>query len=143
MIYLIALLVFLLDQLLKWVVRTHMALGESIAVWPHVLYWDYIRNNGGAFSIFPNQRWLFVLIAAVVVVVIVFVERRTKLGLVGKFGFGLILGGALGNMCDRLLTGTVVDYVYFKIINFAIFNLADVAIDVGVLLLVIRSFQTR
>jgi signal peptidase II len=142
MIYLIAVVIFLLDQLLKWVVRTHMHLWESIPVWPHVLYLNYIRNNGGAFSIFPNQQWLFVLVALVVVIAVVVIERRTRLGSVGRLGFALVLGGALGNMADRVISGSVVDYVYFKIINFPVFNLADVAIDLGVFLLVIRSFQT-
>jgi signal peptidase II len=146
-VYLIALVVFGIDQFIKWLVTAHMIVGESIPVFPPALYLTYIRNPGGAFSIFPNERWLFILVALIVIGAVIVVNRRWKPGFVGKLGLGLLLGGALGNMSDRLFHKTVVDYVYFKSINFAIFNAADVAIDIGVILLVLYTFlkdsQTR
>jgi signal peptidase II len=139
-VYVIALFTFGIDQFVKWVITTHMLIGESIPVFPPALYLAYIRNPGGAFSIFPNQRWLFILVALVVIGAVIVVNRKWKPALVGKIGLGLLLGGALGNLSDRLLHKTVVDYVYLKSINFAIFNAADVAIDVGVILLVLYTF---
>lgn len=140
-LYGIAIVVFALDQWVKWLVRTHMVLGQGIGVWPPVLYLDYIRNPGGAFGILPNHRWLFVLVAVVVIAVVVWIERRWHPDWVGRIGLGLLLGGALGNLADRVIAGTVVDYVYFKIINFPVFNLADVSIDVGILVLILRSLK--
>lgn len=140
MVYIIALVMFGIDQFFKWVVTAHMLIGESIPVFPPVLYITYIRNPGGAFSIFPNQRWLFILVALVVIGAVIFVNRKWQPSFMGKLGLGLLLGGALGNLSDRLFHKTVVDYVYLKSINFAIFNAADVAIDVGVILLVLYTF---
>ncbi len=140
MVYAIAVIVFCIDQFLKWVIRTHMFIGESIPVFPPNLYITYIRNAGGAFSIFPNQRWLFILVAIIVISAVLVVNRKWKPSLMGKIGLGLLLGGALGNMSDRLFMKTVVDYVYLKSIHFAIFNAADVAIDAGVILLIFYSF---
>lgn len=141
MVYLIALLVYGMDQWLKWVVRTHMVLGNEVQVIKSVLYLDYIRNPGAAFSILPNARWLLILIALLVMVGVIYAERRLRHSWLAKFGLALVLGGLLGNLTDRVLSGTVVDYVYFKIINFPIFNLADVAIDVGVGLLLLFSLR--
>ncbi len=137
MVYVIAIVTFGIDQLLKWAVKTHMVIGQSIPVFPPTLYLAYIRNPGGAFSIFPNQRWLFIVVATIVIVAAIMVNQRWRPGALGKIGLGMLLGGALGNMADRLFSGTVVDYVSLK--YFAIFNAADVAIDVGVGLLVLYS----
>ncbi len=142
MVYVIALLTCVIDQSLKWVIRTHLFVGQSVPVFPPALYLEYIRNPGGAFSIFPNQRWLFILVAAIVVCAVIVIQRRWRPRTLGAIGLGLLSGGALGNMADRLVSGTVVDYVYLKSINFAIFNAADVAIDVGVGLLILYSLQS-
>lgn len=141
MVYLIALVVYGLDQWLKWIVRTHMVLGREVPIIKSVLYLDYIRNPGAAFGILPNARWLLILIALVVVAAVIYAHRRFNQSWLAKLGLAFVLGGALGNLTDRVLTGTVVDYVYFRIINFPIFNLADTAIDVGVILLLWYSLR--
>ncbi|QQE80722.1 signal peptidase II [Alicyclobacillus sp. SO9] len=142
MIYLLAALVFAADQVIKWEVRSHMAITQSIPVFPPVLYLDYIRNSGGAFGILPHFRILFVLVAMVVIAAVIYVDVRYKPVLWTRIGLGLLLGGALGNMWDRIVFGNVTDYMYLQIIHFPIFNLADVMIDVGVIMLLIRSLQS-
>jgi len=141
MLYIVAIVVYGIDQFFKWVVRTNMSVGHSFPVWPGVLYIDYVRNAGGAFSILEGAQWLFIAVAAVVVFVVIRIDRRYKPGVWTRIGLALVLGGALGNLTDRVLFGTVVDYVYFRIINFPVFNAADVAITIGVPLLLIRSMM--
>ncbi len=141
MVYLIALVVYGLDQWLKWLVRTHLQLDHGFPVIKNVLYIDYIRNPGAAWGILPHARWLLILIAIVVMAAVIYAQRRFNDSWLAKIGLALVLGGALGNLTDRVLTGTVVDYVYFSIINFPVFNLADSAIDVGVILLLWYSLR--
>ncbi|EPZ51530.1 MULTISPECIES: signal peptidase II [Alicyclobacillus] len=142
MLYLVAALIYVLDQLIKWLIRANLPIGHSVTVIPGVVEFLHIQNNGGAFSIFPNQIWLFVLVAVVVTVAVIVIDRKYRPGLLVQTGLGLLLGGAVGNMTDRVVQHSVTDYVYFSIIHFAIFNLADAAIDVGVLLLLINSFRS-
>ncbi|MCF8564446.1 signal peptidase II [Alicyclobacillus tolerans] len=139
MVYALALVVYGLDQWIKWTVRHHMALYAEHPVFPPVLYLDYIRNPGAAFGILPNQRFLLVLIALVVIAFVVYVQRKLKGRWFPQIGLGLVLGGAIGNLSDRLFFGWVTDYVYFKIINFPVFNLADVCIDAGVVILLLYT----
>lgn len=137
MVYLIAVLVWVVDQALKWLVRTHMTLDHMVPLLPPAFYLDYIRNPGAAFGILPNARWLFVLVALVVIAAVVVVNRRWRPSWSVQLGLGLVLGGAVGNLTDRVVAGSVVDYVYFKPINFPIFNFADACIDVGVAVLIL------
>lgn len=143
MVYWVAVVVYALDQVVKSWVRGHMIPGDAVPVWPPVLYWDYVRNPGGAFSILPNQRWLFIVVAVVVAVCIIYIQRRYRPTRWTQIGMGLLLAGALGNLTDRMLFGTVVDYVYVQIIHFPVFNIADAAIDVGLAMLIISSFRSR
>lgn len=142
MLYLVAIIICALDQLLKWLIRAKLADGQGVTVIPGVLQIYHIQNTGGAFSILPNQIWLFVLVALVVIVAVIVISRKIHANTLTKIGLGLLLGGAIGNMTDRVLIHSVTDYVYFSIIHFPIFNLADASIDVGVLLLLIQSFRS-
>lgn len=136
-LYVVAVLVWVVDQGLKWLVRVHLAPGQLVPTGLPGFYFDYIRNPGAAFGILPNARWLFVLVALVVIGAVIFVRQRWRPGLLVQSGLALVLGGALGNLTDRVVWGTVVDYVYYKPINFPVFNFSDVCIDVGVALLLI------
>lgn len=128
------------DQLVKgWVERT-MALGEHVPALP-VLSWVRWHNEGAAFSILSDaagwQRWFFVVLAVAFVAFIVYELRRlpAQQRLMG-WVYGLILGGAVGNMIDRLQHGYVVDYVllHFRGYYFPAFNVADMALTAGAVL---------
>lgn len=142
-----AIIAIVLDQLTKaWVVR-NMTLGSEIPfpVFGHYLVLNYIRNFGAAFGMLSGGSGsivLAVLIAIAIVVVGYFYARMINMGsLVYKFTFGLIIGGAFGNLIDRVIvhSGYVVDFVSFRIPEnnyyFAVFNVADACISVGVVLL--------
>lgn len=138
--YLIAIAVAVIDQLTKYVVAKNMEIGESIPLIEGVFHFTSHRNMGAAFGILQNQRWLFIIITIAVVVGIVWSLSR-----IGKsqprvsFALSLVLGGAVGNFIDRLLTGQVVDFFDFVLIRFPIFNVADTAITIGVALLLIDT----
>lgn len=132
------LVAYTLDQLTKaWVVAS-MSEGQVIEVLPPVLSWRFIRNPGAAFSIGTDYTWVFTIIMVVVIVAILLQIRK-----VASWGWsvalGLVLGGALGNLTDRLLRepsfgqGHVVDFIALP--NFAIFNIADSAVVSGVVLI--------
>jgi len=136
--YLIAAVIIALDQWTKHLVLNYMERGESIPLIADVFHLTSHRNMGAAFGILQNQRWLFIVITTVVVVGIVFSlirigkkQPRTSLAL------SLVLGGAIGNFIDRATTGQVVDFLDFTLINFPIFNVADMAITIGVGLLLL------
>lgn len=139
--YIIALAVIIIDQFTKYLVVKNMEIGQSIPLIPEVFHLLSHRNMGAAFGILQNQRWLFVVITVAVVAGIVISLIR-----IGRnqprisFALALVLGGAIGNFIDRISTGQVVDFLYIKLINFPIFNVADMAITIGVVLLLLDIF---
>jgi signal peptidase II len=141
---LVAMLVVVFDQWTKaWVVQNLAPpeYGRQISIIGQYLILYYIRNNGAAFSLFANSAVLIVLILAAIALVIYLYARMINNGtLPYKLIFGMIIGGALGNLIDRVRhSGYVVDFISFRIpqigFYFAIFNIADAAISVGVVLL--------
>jgi signal peptidase II len=135
----IAVAVFVVDQGIKSLVENSMRVGESISLVPGFLDLTYIKNDGGAFGILGGSRLLLLAGSAVAVVVVLwllFSGRPTRLATIGC---GLILGGAAGNLLDRLGSGEVTDYVHFSF--WYIFNAADAAIVVGVGLLLLSALR--
>jgi len=142
--FLTAILVLILDQWTKaWVVTSLSPsfIGPRISLIGNYLTLYYIRNNGAAFSLFANSTVLVLLIAVAIGVIAYLYLRNINTGSVWyKLIFGLIIGGALSNLIDRVRHGGyVVDFISFNVpqfnFHFAIFNLADAAISVGVVLL--------
>lgn len=138
--YILAVLIILLDQLTKWLVATKMGIGESIPVWKGVFSITSHRNEGAAFGILQGQMWLFYAITVIVVIGVVYYLQRygRRQALLG-FALALVLGGAIGNFLDRMFRGSVVDFFYFRIINYPIFNIADASLVVGVILILIHT----
>ena len=137
----LALAVFVLDQGLKAIVQGSMRPGESISVIPGFLSITYIRNNGGAFGILGGSQVLLLdgsAVAVGVVLWMLFAGQRSRLA---TLACGLILGGAAGNLLDRLTTGEVTDYVHFSF--WYVFNAADAAITVGVATLLLSTFKMQ
>ncbi len=144
MLYMIAIIVIALDQLIKWLVVTHMVLNQAIVMIPGVVDLFYIQNDGAAFSLFINQRILLIVVSLLVMAVIVFIERRHAVRKWDQLvALGLLLGGAAGNLVDRVHLGYVIDYVYLPFIRFPVFNLADSAIVVSMFYLLLRFFFTN
>ncbi|MCC5885415.1 MAG: signal peptidase II [Gammaproteobacteria bacterium] len=144
---LIGLLVLVLDQLTKAWVRATMMLGERIELLP-VLSWLHVENTGAAFSFLADaggwQRWFFVVLALAFSAWLLW--ELSRLPQQGQrllaIGHALVLGGALGNLVDRLLSGAVTDFVlvHWRDAYFPAFNVADAAITVGAAIWILMAF---
>lgn len=141
--YVLTLLVILLDQWTKWLIVSSMEIGESVPVIQNLLHITSHRNRGAAWGMLEGQFWLFYIITAVVVVgIIYFMQKEAKGKPLMKVSLAVLLGGAIGNFIDRLFRGEVVDFVQTFIFSyrFPIFNIADAALTIGVILLFIAMF---
>jgi len=137
-----ALVVFFFDQLTKyWVVQT-FKLGQTQPLLPGVFHLTYVTNTGAAFSLLAGKvEWLRWLSLAVSLGLIALAWFGPALSRWDQLGYGFILGGAIGNGIDRFVLGRVVDFLDFRLINFAVFNLADAFINIGIVCLLISTFQ--
>ncbi|HEL1038745.1 TPA: signal peptidase II [Streptococcus equi subsp. zooepidemicus] len=133
-----AIVLMILDQLSKWWTVTHIELGQVKPFIPGLVSLTYLQNRGAAFSILQNQQWFFTIITILVVgYAIYYVLKHTKASFWLQLSLLLIISGGLGNFIDRLRLSYVVDMIHLDVINFAIFNVADSYLTIGVLLLVI------
>ena len=137
----LALAIFVLDQGLKAIVQGAMSPGESIPVIPGFLSITYIRNAGGAFGILGGSQVLLLIGSAVAVGVVLWMLIAGQRSRLATLACGLILGGAAGNLLDRLTTGEVTDYVHFSF--WYVFNAADAAITIGVATLLLSTFRMQ
>ena len=124
----------LLDQFVKYLVRTNMELGQSFPIIFGIFHLAYIENPVAAFGILANRRLLFLLLTIIIVGVMFYLyfQLRQKKSLTA-FSLGLVISGALGNFIDRFFRGTVTDLFDLRI--WPIFNIADICICVGLALL--------
>jgi signal peptidase II len=139
--YIIAIFVIILDQITKWLIVNNMDLGESVPIIDNFLYITSHRNRGAAWGILQGQMWLFYVITIVVIIAIMYYLHKAAKGkwLLGV-SLALMLGGAIGNFIDRVLRKEVVDFIHTYIFsyNFPVFNIADSALVIGVILLMIQ-----
>ena len=141
----VALLTLVADQISKYLVLSNLNPGQawnpvaSLTSWASI---TYVTNTGAAFGLFPDRGSFFVVIAVIVVAAIIFYYRHLPAGQWWiKVSLGLQLGGALGNLLDRLRLGYVIDFIDFKI--WPVFNLADSAIVIGVAILAYYLLRDR
>jgi len=132
--FLVAGIVIGLDQLSKYLVRVNMDLGQSIPE-EGFFRFTYGTNTGGVFGFFSNQTFL-ITVAAIISVVVILLYSRHKMAqsMLVKVSLGLILGGSIGNLIDRIRLGAVTDFI--DVGAWPVFNLGDSAIDIGVVLLI-------
>jgi len=142
--YFISILVVVLDHLSKWIVLNKMDLYQSIPIIEGWFHFTSTRNRGAAFSILQGQRWFFIVLTLFVVAFIgYYLYRIHKTQKLFSLSLALILGGAIGNLIDRVRFGEVVDFIDVRIINFAVFNIADSAITIGVILMLWDVFINK
>lgn len=136
MLYVLIIAVLIgIDQLSKvWALNSLKEIG-SIPVIENIFHLTYVENRGAAFGMLENNQFVFVLVAAVASVYGLYYLMTKKVNLVGKSGILLIIAGAIGNAIDRVRLGFVVDYFDFRIIWEYVFNIADVFVVVGTILL--------
>lgn len=140
--YLITLILLSVDQFSKYIIRQKMSLAESIPIIKSLFHITYVENRGIAFGLFPQGSSLFIVISLIIILVIIFFERKKVIkSLKERFCLGLILGGALGNLIDRLRFGFVIDFLDFRI--WPVFNLADSGVCIGGILMVFFLLRKR
>ncbi len=136
----LALFAILLDQLTKALTVASLRLGETFPLIKGVFHFTYRRNTGAAWSLFdaPGERWIFMSISTVGILAMIAVLLLYKdLTPPMRYGLGMVIGGGIGNMIDRVRLGYVVDMLDARFINFPVFNVADSFICIGTGLLIL------
>ena len=137
--YILAVFVLGLDQWSKYLVRASMQMGESIPIMDSIFHLTYIENEGVAFGLFSGHTNIFVLVSILVLIgLLIFVWKESSQSLLLHYGAALVVSGALGNIIDRAMKASVTDMFDFRI--WPIFNIADIAVCVGFVLLVLYLF---
>ena len=145
--YVLALVIFILDQVSKYWITANFDYGQP---WVITSFFNFtlLHNTGAAFSFLSEaggwQRWFFSVVAFVIsIIVVVWLARLDKTETHEALALALVLGGALGNLCDRVVLGHVVDFivVHYQSYYWPAFNIADSAICIGAGLLVLLSFK--
>ena len=134
----IIVLALALDQISKLVIAGWLPSLGSVPIIPGIISFTYAENTGVAFSFFSNSPvFLTIVITAVLAIAVVFLIKNYHEGNLFRIAMALIIGGAAGNLLDRIFRGFVVDFFEFKFMRFAIFNVADIFICVGAGLLIL------
>ena len=136
-----AFFVILLDQFTKFLIRNNLKFGDSIPIIKNIFHITYVTNTGSAFGLFKGFNLFFVLFSIAVIIGIFYYLTR-KINEKEKFlqlAIGLLLGGTIGNMTDRILYGAVTDFLDFRI--WPVFNVADSAITISVIILIILLWK--
>lgn len=141
--YIIAVLVLIIDQVSKSVIEAFVNLNESIQVIKDFFYITVVHNTGGAWSIFSNHSYLFIIASVVAIVLLIKFMFGFKNNLRNNIAFAFLFGGIFSNLADRIFLGYVRDFLDFKLFgyNYPIFNIADITIVVGVILLIVAVIK--
>lgn len=135
-LYKISVIAIIIDQLIKLFIKTNIT--KDIVIIPKIFKITNVINTGAAFSILRNNNTLLILISIIILVLLNYYIKKNNIEN-DYFELGIILGGIVGNLFDRLLYNGVIDYI--EISNFPVFNLADSLIVLGIILLIIKEFK--
>lgn len=150
-------ILIVIDQVTKYFAVVNLKDQEAHVLINNVLEFRYLENSGAAFSMFENRQWLFYVITAVILVLLIwlfvrvlrslygyteveercFRKRTLSQGIFLNYILALLAAGAVGNLIDRVRLHYVVDFIYFRLINFPIFNFADICVTISAILLVV------
>ena len=136
-----AIVSYALDRASKEVIDRTFSLGDTLPLWQDIFHLTYVTNTGAAFSLFQGSGWLRWLSLGVSLALMGFAWFGPVLLRWEQLGYGLVLGGALGNGIDRFASGEVIDFLDLRWIRFPVFNFADVAINLGIICLILAMFS--
>ena len=139
----VSLTVLFIDIISKLLISHFMIVNESIDVINNFLYLTYVKNDGVAFSLLGGNRVFIIIMCLIILGFIIYYIGNNKINLLDSIGFGLVIGGALGNLIDRVIYGYVIDFIdiYVFDYNYPIFNIADMGVVIGVIIILISSFM--
>lgn len=136
--FFISAVIILTDFIAKRIVLAQLKEVSTVPLWNGVFHLTYVENRGAAFGILQNQKWFFIVLTAIVLAVVIYVALRQKFKHpILCTALSLLAGGAVGNLIDRVVYGYVVDFLDFCLIDFPVFNIADIFIVIGAILLAI------
>lgn len=141
--YVIAIFILLFDQISKSLIEIYFNLNESFVIVKDFFNITVAHNTGGAWSILNNHSYLFIIFSVVALIVLIRFMFQFKNNLRNNIAFACTVAGIMSNLADRLFLGYVRDFLDFKVLgyDYPIFNIADIAIVVGVLLLIVAIFK--
>lgn len=145
-IYIICTIWLIIDQIIKGIVVSYLNVGEKINVISNFFKINYLQNEGAAFSSFTGMRVLLIFITVIAFYMIAsYIKKNEITSKLEVISWGMILGGILGNLIDRVSQGFVIDYLSFTIFGylFAVFNFADIGIVVGIFILAILLLRRK
>ena len=132
----IILTIVILDQLIKYWASNYLQPKGTIPIIKDFFSLTYVENRGAAFGILQNQRWLFITLTIIICIgMMYYLYMDTNLNPILRVSLYLVLGGAIGNLIDRIKNGYVVDMFHFTFINFPVFNVADCCVVIGTIML--------
>lgn len=137
-LYIIAFMAFIFDFVCKFIITHILSFNDSIMVIKNFFYISLVKNTGGAFSIFTGSTFLLIVISFLILLgIFTYIYKNNIRSKVSLIGFGLLIGGAIGNLFDRIYYGYVIDYLDFKLFGYGypIFNLADSFVVIGAIIL--------
>ena len=139
----IAIIVFLFDILIKYIVDKSFYIGTLKSIIPNFFYLTKVYNDGAAWSIFEGATGLLIGVAIISLILLILYQKSFKESKRNALAFGLVYGGLLGNLCDRISLGYVIDYLKFFIggYEYPVFNLADASIAAGVILIIYAIYR--
>ena len=139
---LITSIILFLDQLTKYIIKNNF---KDLNYKNYILFSiNIIKNNGAAFNLFADNILFLILISILSsIFIIVLLSRSKKLSDLDRYGFSFILGGSLGNGLDRLIDRYVLDFINLNFINFPIFNIADISINVGFFIILYNLIKNK
>ena len=144
MMIILTIVFLIIDIVSKLVVSNLMIVNDSIMVIRNFFYITYVKNTGAAWSMFSGETLGLIIVSLIIITFIVYyISKNRPKTKIEKIGYALILGGAFGNLVDRIIYGYVIDFLDFNIFgyNYPIFNLADSFIFIGVLLIIIYTWR--
>lgn len=136
---LISFLVLLSDQAVKYLIHSLMKPNQSVPVIKDIIHITYVQNEGAAFGLFAGMTPFLLISGGLIIAAIIYFHNKMRFNDRLRVPLALLLGGSLGNMFDRLFRSYVIDYIDFRF--FPVFNIADIMINLGIFLMIVRLFM--
>ena len=144
MIYIVIIIFLIIDIISKLIVSRVCTLNNSVSVINNFFSITYTHNYGGAWSLFSDSTILITVISIIVIIgIIIYLSKKKINNKIESLGYSFLLGGAIGNLIDRIIYGYVIDFLDFNIFgyNFPIFNIADMGIVIGIFLIIVIEIR--
>ena len=141
--YIIALFILITDIITKNLISNLMLEEQSIKIINNFLYLTYVKNTGIAFSFLEGKVPLIISLTIIIIIILIKYLQKRELTKLETISYGLVIGGALGNLIDRIIYGYVIDFIdiYIFSYDYPIFNIADIGVVIGIILILITSIK--